>query len=61
MLAILPVERFTREMGELAGKIDAGMKKVGLMIVTADLLIGIAVIRFGYAVGARSVRQLEFV
>lgn len=61
MLAILPVEPFTREGGELVGKIDADMKKVWLVIATADLLIGITVLHFGYAVRTRNVRHFEFV
>ncbi len=40
VLAILLVEPFRSEMGVLAAKIDADMKKVGLVIPTADLLIG---------------------
>lgn len=37
----IAVEPFTRGMGGLAAEIDADMEKVGLVMATADLLIGI--------------------
>lgn len=61
VLAILPVEPFTREMGVLAAKIDADMKKVGLVIATADLLIGITALHLEYAIGTRNVRHFKMV
>jgi len=51
VLAIIPVEPFSREMGQLAGKTDAEMRKIGLVISTADLLIGITALHYGFAVG----------
>ena len=60
-LAILPVEPFTREMGVLAAKIDADMKKTGLVIATADLLIGVTALHYGYAVGTRNVRHFKMI
>lgn len=61
ILAILPVEPFTAEMGMLAARIDAGMKKVGLVIATADLLIGITALHYGYALGTRNVRHFKMI
>ena len=61
ILAILPVEPFTAEMGILAAKIDADMKKVGLVIATADLLIGITALYYGYALGTRNVRHFKMI
>jgi tRNA(fMet)-specific endonuclease VapC len=61
VLAILPVEPFTREMGVLAAKIDANMKKAGLVIATADLLIGITALYYGYAIGTRNVRHFKMI
>ena len=61
VFAILPVEPFTREMGVLAAKIDAEMKKEGLVIATADLLIGITALHYGYAVGTRNVRHFNMI
>jgi tRNA(fMet)-specific endonuclease VapC len=49
VLAILPVEPFTKEMGVLAAKIDAEMKKSGLVIVTADLLVEVTALHLGCA------------
>jgi predicted nucleic acid-binding protein len=61
IFAILPVEPFTREMGVLAAKIDADMKKVGVVIATADLLIGITALHYGYAIGTRNVRHFKMI
>lgn len=58
---ILPVEPFTREMAVLAAKIDAEMKKVGLVIATADLLIGVTALHLGYAIGTRNVRHFRMI
>ena len=60
VLAIIPVEPFTREMGA-AGKIDAGMKKAGLVIATADLLIGATALHYGYAIGTRNIRHFQMI
>src|SRR5438067_13178503 len=57
IFAIIPIEPFTREMGELAAKIDAEMKRAGLVIATADLLIGITALHYRYAIGTRNVRH----
>jgi tRNA(fMet)-specific endonuclease VapC len=59
VLAILPVEPFTREMGVLAAKIDADMRKAGLVIATADLLIGMTALYFSYAIGTRTFRHFQ--
>jgi tRNA(fMet)-specific endonuclease VapC len=61
VLAVLPVEPFTREMGVLAARVDAEMKKAGLVIATADLLIGITALYHQYAVGTRNVRHFQMI
>ena len=61
VFAVIPVEPFTREMGALAAKIDAGMKKSGLVIATADLLIGVTALHYGYAIGTRNVRHFQMI
>lgn len=61
VLTILPVESFTKEMGVLAAKIDTDWKKVGLVIATADLLIGITALHYGYALGTRNVRHFQMI
>jgi predicted nucleic acid-binding protein len=40
--AAIPVEPFTREMAQLAAKIDADARQLGCTIPFADLLIGAA-------------------
>ena len=57
----ISVEPFTREMGVLAARIDANMKKVGLVIPTADLLIGITALHLDYAIGTRNVLHFRMV
>jgi len=61
VFAIVPVEPFTREMGVLAAKIDADMKRVGLVIATADLLIGVTALHHGYSIGTRNVRHFRMI
>lgn len=61
VFAIVPVEPFSSEMGALAAKIDADMKKAGLVIATADLLIGITALHYGYAIGTRNVRHFKMI
>ncbi len=61
VLSIVPVESFTREMGVLAAKIDADMKKMGLVIATADLLIGVTALYYGYSIGTRNVRHFQMI
>jgi tRNA(fMet)-specific endonuclease VapC len=61
VLAVIPVEPFTREMGVLAAKIDVDMRKSGLVIATADLLIGVTALHYGYAIGTRNVRHFQMI
>lgn len=61
VFAVIPVEPFTREMGVLAAGVDAEMKKAGLVIATADLLIGVTALRHSYAVGTRNVRHFQMI
>jgi predicted nucleic acid-binding protein len=48
-------------MGVLAGRVDAEMKQAGLVIATADLLIGITALHFGFPVGTRNVRHFQMI
>jgi predicted nucleic acid-binding protein len=61
VLTIIPVEPFTREMGVLAAKVDVEMKQVGLVVATADLLIGVTALHYGYAIGTRNVRHFRMI
>jgi predicted nucleic acid-binding protein len=59
--AAIPVEPFTREMAQLAAKIDADARQLGCTIPFADLLIGATALHFGYAVGTRNLRHFQMV
>jgi len=48
-------------MAALAGKIDAEMRKAGLVIATVDLLIGVTALHYGYAIGTRNVRHFRMI
>ena len=61
VFSILPVESFTREMGMLAARIDAEMKKTGRVIATADLLIGVTALYYGYGIGTRNARHFKMI
>ena len=61
VFAVFPVEPFTREMGLLAARVDAGRKKSGLVVATADLLIGITALHLGYSVGTRNLRHFRMI
>ena len=57
----VPVEPFTREMAQLAAKIDAEARRPGQTIPFADLLIGATALYFGYAVGTRNLRHFQMI
>lgn len=59
IFAIIPVEPFTHEMGVLAARIDVEAKNTGCVIATADLLIGVTALHYGYSVGTRNIRHFR--
>ena len=61
VFAAIPVEPFTREMAQLAAKIDAEARRVGRTIPFSDLLIGVTALHFGYAIGTRNLRHFQMV
>jgi tRNA(fMet)-specific endonuclease VapC len=61
VFAAIPVEPFTREMAQLAAKIDAETRQTGQTIPFADLLIGSTALLFGYAVGTRNLRHFQMI
>jgi predicted nucleic acid-binding protein len=61
VFAAIPVEPFTREMAQLAAKIDAEARRAGRMIPFPDLLIGVTALHFGYAIGTRNLRHFQMV
>jgi len=61
IFAAIPVEPFTKEMGQIAAKIDAEAKRIGLVIPFEDLLIGSTALHFGYGVGTRNLRHFRMI
>lgn len=57
----IPVEPFTKEMGQLAAKIDANAKRAGLSIPFEDLLIGVTALHLGYGIGTRNLRHFRMI
>jgi predicted nucleic acid-binding protein len=48
---------FTKEMGELAARIDGASRKEGKVIAFADLQIGVTALHFGYEVITDNLRN----
>ena len=61
VFASIPVAAFTKEMGQLAARIDAEARKQGLVIPFADLQIGVTALHFGYAVVTRNARHFGMI
>jgi predicted nucleic acid-binding protein len=61
IFAAIPVEPLTREIAQLAAKIDAEAKQAGRVIPFPDLLIGVTALHFGYAVGTRNLRHFQMI
>ena len=59
VFAAIPVEPFTREMAQLAAKIDAQARQLSRTIPFADLLIGATALHFGYSIGTRNTRHFR--
>jgi predicted nucleic acid-binding protein len=57
----LPVQPFTKEMGQLAAKVDAEAREAGLVIPFADLQIGVSALHLGYSVGTTDTRHFELI
>ena len=61
VFAAIPVEPFTREMAQLAAKIDAEARQLGRVIPFSDLLIGATALHFGYSIGTRNLRHFRLI
>ena len=48
-------------MGALAAKVDAEIRRAGLVVATADLLIGVTALHHAYAVGTGNVRHFRMI
>ena len=61
VFAAIPVESFSREMAQIAAKVDADARRVGKVIPFADLLIGATALHHGYSVGTRNLRHFQMI
>jgi tRNA(fMet)-specific endonuclease VapC len=61
VFAAIPVEPFTRDMAQIAARVDAEARKTGCVIPLADLLIGATALQFGYWVGTRNLRHFRMI
>jgi predicted nucleic acid-binding protein len=61
VFAAIPVESFSREMAQIAAKVDADARKVGILIPFADLLIAATALHHGYALGTRNLRHFQLI
>ena len=57
----IPVRPFTKEMGEMAAKVDAEARKIGEVIPFADLQIGITALYLGYAILTGNPRHFSMI
>jgi tRNA(fMet)-specific endonuclease VapC len=57
----IPVQAFTKEMGQLAAKIDVEVRKQGAVIPFADLEIGVTPLHYGYAILTHNVRHFAMI
>ena len=61
IFSAVSVQPFTKEMGELAAKIDAEGRKAGKVIPFADLQIGVTALQLGYPVVTDNVRHFGMI
>jgi tRNA(fMet)-specific endonuclease VapC len=61
VFAAIPVESFSREMAQIAAKVDADARRVGKVIPFPDLLIGATALHHRYAVGTRNIRHFQMI
>lgn len=59
VFAAIPVQPFTKEMAQLAGKIDAEVRTAGQVIPFPDLLIGTTALHAGYAIVTANARHFR--
>lgn len=61
VFAAIPVQSFSKEMGQIAAKVDADARRVGKVIPFADLLIGATALHHGYTLGTRNLRHFQMI
>ncbi len=57
----LPVLSYTKEIAELAGRIDAEQRNLGYAVPFADLLIGATALHHGFAILTANVRHFALI
>jgi predicted nucleic acid-binding protein len=57
----IPVQPFTKDMGQLAARVDAEARKTGVVIPFADLQIGATALYLGYAIGTLNARHFAMI
>ena len=61
VFATIPVQAFTKEMGQLAARIDAEARQTGAVIPFADLQIGVTALHLSCAIASRNVRHFRMI
>jgi tRNA(fMet)-specific endonuclease VapC len=61
VFAAIPVQSFTKEMGQLAAKIDAESRQAGAVIPFADLQIGVTAVHLSCAIATRNIRHFRMI
>ena len=59
VFAAIPVQPFTKEMGQLAAKIDVESRQAGVVIPFADLQIGVTAVHLSCAIATRNIRHFR--
>jgi predicted nucleic acid-binding protein len=57
----IAAQPFTKEIAQLAAKIDAEARRGGQVIPFADLQIGVTALHFGFAMATLNVRHFEMI
>jgi predicted nucleic acid-binding protein len=57
----IPVQPFTKEIAQLAARVDAEARKAGVVIPFADLQIGVTALYLGYSIGTLNARHFEMI
>ncbi|MDQ1471478.1 MAG: tRNA(fMet)-specific endonuclease VapC [Bryobacterales bacterium] len=55
------IQPFTKEMGEMAARIDGDSRKEGKVIAFADLQIGVTALWFGYEIMSDNLRHFSMI
>jgi len=61
VFAAIPVEPFTRELAQLAGRLDAESRAQGVVIPFADLQIGATALYYGCSVATLNERHFRLI